>query len=119
MQKTNTFHVTMDDDKLGIKPEVLFNLYSRIDASARGLAPADIRHELRISQNGKIKTRFEILVSDRMAPFLIKAVQQQTDTEYGMGLKSYFYKLQEQIMAQLLGPLDQTTFNIRYDGKLI
>lgn len=119
MQNTKTFNVTMDDDKLGVKPEVLFKLYSRIDASAREMAPADIRHELRISQNPRIKTRFEILVSDRMAPFLIKAVQQQTDAEYGMGLKSYFYKLQEQIMTQLLGPLDQTTFNIRYEGKLI
>ncbi len=115
-----TYHIIMDDDKLGVKPEILFSLYLSIDANAKALAPADIRHELSISQNGKIKTRFGIAVSERMAPFLVRAVQVQAEKEVGMGLKSYFYKLQEQLMAHMLGPLDQTmAVNIKYEGKLI
>jgi hypothetical protein len=54
-----------------------------------------------MSQDGNIKTRFYIRVSDRMAPHLIAAIQQQADSETGIGIKSYFYKLQEQIMSQM------------------
>lgn len=109
-----TYHIVMDDDKLGVKPEILFSLYSSIDANARALAPADIRHELSISQNGKIKTRFGIAVSERMAPFLVRAVQVQAEKEVGMGLKSYFYKLQEQFMAHMFaGAKDSITISLK------
>lgn len=99
-QKISTYYVTIDDDKLGVKPEVLVGMYTAIDARARQLAP-EIKNELAISQDGKIKTRFHIRVSNRMAPSLIAAIQQQADSETGIGMKSYFYKLQEQIMSQL------------------
>lgn len=109
-----TYHIIMDDDKLGVKPEILFSLYSSIDANARALAPADIRQELSISQNGKIKTRFGIAVSERMAPFLVRAVQVQAEKEVGMGLKSYFYKLQEQLMAHMFaGAKDSITISLK------
>jgi hypothetical protein len=91
----------MDDDKLGVKPEVLVGMYTAIDAKARQLAPQDVRTELVISQDGKIKGRFYIQVSSRMAPHLIAAIQQQADAHQGIGLKSYFYKLQEKVMAQM------------------
>jgi hypothetical protein len=54
-----------------------------------------------------------------MAPYLVNSIQQNTDPSYGIALKSYLNKLQEQIMSQMLGPLEQVTnFNIRYEGKL-
>ncbi|HUG97114.1 MAG TPA: hypothetical protein VMJ94_06195, partial [Nitrososphaera sp.] len=53
------------------------------------------------SQDGRIKTRFYIQVSNRMAPHLITAIQQQAESESGIGMKSYFYKLQEQVMSQM------------------
>jgi hypothetical protein len=91
----------MDDDKLGVKPEVLAGMYVTIEAIARGLAPQELKNELVISQDGRIKTRFYLRVSNRMAPHLIAAVQKQADSETGIGMKSYFYKLQEQIMSQM------------------
>jgi len=91
----------MDDEKLGLKPEVLAGMYRAIDSKARSLAPPQVKNELMISQDGRIKTKFYIRVSDRMAPHLIAAIQQQADSEAGSGMKSYFYKLQEQIMAQM------------------
>jgi hypothetical protein len=100
-QGISTYHVTMDDDKLGVKLEVLVGMYTAIDAKARQLAPQDIKRELIISQDGRIKSRFYIQVSNRMAPHLIAAIQKQADSESGIGMKSYFYKLQEQIMAQM------------------
>jgi hypothetical protein len=36
-----------------------------------------------------------------MAPYFIAAIQQYVDSEYGIGLRSYFHKLQEQIMSQM------------------
>lgn len=100
-QGISTYHVTMDDDKLGVKPEILVGMYTAIDARARQLAPQDVRRELLVCQDGRIKSRFHIQVSSRMAPHLIAAIQQQADTQQGIGLKSYFYKLQEQVMSQM------------------
>jgi hypothetical protein len=115
----STYHITMDDERIEVKPEVLVGMYSSIDIKARQLAPQNVKRELIISQDGRIKNRFHLQVSNRMAPHLISAIQQHVDSESGIGVKSYFYKLQEQIMAQLLGPQEQmTAFNIRYEGKL-
>jgi len=100
-QRISTYHVTMDDDKIGVKPETLVGMYTAIDAKARQMAPQDVRRELIISQDGRIKTRFYIQVSNRMAPHLIAAIQQQAESESGIGMKSYFYKLQEQVMSQM------------------
>ena len=97
----STYYVTIDDDKLGVRPEVLVGLYNSIDARTRQLAPQDIRSELIISQDGKISSKFYIRVSNRMAPHLITAIQQQADSESGIGMKSYFYNLQEQVMSQM------------------
>jgi hypothetical protein len=36
-----------------------------------------------------------------MAPYFIAAIQQHVDSDYGIGLRSYFHKLQEQIMSQM------------------
>jgi hypothetical protein len=103
----NTYNITMDDEKAETKPEVLFQIYGAIEAQARQAAPPAISHELRISQDAKIKTRFYIAVSDRMAPHLVASIQKQVDT-YGYGLKSYFYKLQEQLMAQMFAGAKDT-----------
>ena len=100
-QGTSTYHVTMDDEKLGVKPEALVVMYNAIDAKARQMAPQDIRRELSISQDGRIKTKFYIQVSDRMATHLIAAIQQQAVSESSIGMKSYFYKLQEEVMSQI------------------
>lgn len=97
----STYHVTMDSDKLGVKPEVLVGMYTAIDAKARQMAPQDVRRELIISQDGRIKTRFYIQVSNRMAPHLIAVIQQHAESESWVGMKSYFYKLQEQVMSQM------------------
>ncbi|HUG96152.1 MAG TPA: hypothetical protein VMJ94_01305, partial [Nitrososphaera sp.] len=67
-QGISTYHVTMDDDKIGVKPETIVGMYTAIDAKARQMAPQDVRRELIISQDGRIKTRFYIQVSNRMAP---------------------------------------------------
>jgi hypothetical protein len=100
-QGISTYHVTMEDDKLGVKPEVLIAMYTAIDANARQLAPHDAKKELIISHDPRIKSRFYIQVSNRMAPSLIAAIQRQADSESAIGMKSYFYKLQEQVMAQM------------------
>ena len=42
MQNQQVYHVTMDDDKLGLKPEVLAGMYASIDANARQLAPQEV-----------------------------------------------------------------------------
>jgi len=97
----STYHITIDDDKLGVKPEVLVGIYNSIDARARQLAPQDIRRELIVSQDGRIKSKFYIQVSNRMAPHLIAAIQQRADSESGIGMKSYFYNLQEQVMSHM------------------
>jgi hypothetical protein len=103
----------MDDEKLGVKPEILFRIYGQIEAQAKDSAPAQIRNELRISQDARIKTRFYIAVSDRMAQYLIGAVQKQASGD-AIGLRAYFYKLQEQLMAQMLaGAKDTINISLR------
>lgn len=103
-----TYNITMDDETLGLKPETFLKIYAAIESDTRQAAPAEIRHELRISQDARIKTRFYIAVSDRMSTHLIGAVQKQTQTEYGVGLKSYLYKLQEQLMSQMFAGASDT-----------
>lgn len=118
-RKVSTYHIIMDDEKLGLKPQIVFDMYSDIYSKARALAPQDVKNELRITQDGRIKTRFFIQVSDRMAPHLLSATQKQADSVDGSA-RAYFHKLQSQLMAQMFGPQESTTtFNIRYEGKLI
>lgn len=94
-------HIVMDDESLGVKETILAAMYSSIDAKARQLAPENLRNELRISQDSKVRTRFNVVVSGRMAPYLISAIESQASAGYGIVLTSYFQKLQEQVMAQL------------------
>lgn len=100
-QRILTYLVTMEDDKLEVDPKVLAEMYSAIDVKARQLATEEIKRELIILQDGRIKSKFHIQVSNRMAPFLITAIQDRAESEISIGMKSYFYKLEEQIMAQL------------------
>jgi len=116
-EKVSTYHVTMDDDKLGLKPEFLIGMYTAIDSKARQLAPESVRRELAISQDGRIKTKFYIVVSSRMAPHLINAVQQQINGQQGQGLRSYLSKLQEQVMSHMFGPQEQSSINIQFDTR--
>src|SRR5207244_12626816 len=90
-----------EEDKLGGRPEVLVAMYNCMHARARQLGPQDIRRELIVSQDGRIKSKFYIQVSSRMAPHLIAAIQQRADSESGIGMKSYFYNLQEQVMSHM------------------
>lgn len=104
------YHVTTQaGNELGVNTDFLVSTYRSIDTKARQLAPAEIRNELLISQDGAVKTTFHVKVSDRMAPYLIDAIQQQTDAGYGTALKSYLYKLQEQIMAQMFASVEQAS----------
>ena len=117
-EKISAYHITMEyDDKLELKPEFLISLYEGIDSKARQLAPQYVKNELAISQDGRIKTNFYIVVSNRMAPHFISAVQQQIDIENGIGLRSYLVKLQEQVMSKLFGDHDQQPINIEFDTR--
>jgi hypothetical protein len=107
-----TYNITMDDDKLAARPDVLFRLYGAIETQARGAAPAAIRSELRISQDARIKTRFYVAVSERMAPHLLTAVQKQVDGD-ASGLRAYFYKLQEQLMGQMFAGAKDVNISLR------
>ncbi len=107
-----TYNITMDDEKLGVKPETLFRIYGAIETQAKNAAPAAIRNEIRISQDARIKTRFYIAVSDRMAQHLVTAVQKQVDGD-ASGLRSYFYKLQEQLMGQMFAGAKDINISLR------
>ena len=108
-----TYNLTMDEEKIQLKPDTLFKLYGVIYEQAKQAADAGIRHELRISQDGRIKTRFYLTVSERMATHLLTAVQKQAESNYGMELKSYLHKLQQQLMTQMFaGGTDQ--INIKF-----
>jgi hypothetical protein len=107
-----TYHITMDDEKIGVKHEILFRIYSQIEAQAKNSAPVDVRNELRISQDARIKTRFYIAVSNRMAQYLIAAIQEQASGD-ATGLRSYFYKIQEQLMSEMFAG-GKDTINISF-----
>lgn len=101
-ESTTIYHVTMESGgELGVKTDFLVASYTAIDSKAKQLAPREIQHELLISQDAGVKTTFHVKVSSRMAPYLVNAIQQQNEPGYGIALKSYFNRLQEQIMAQM------------------
>lgn len=110
-EEPSIYDITMTNgEKLGVKPEFLVSLYSKIDSIARQMAPQEIRNELVISEDVRVKTTFRVRVSSRMAPYLINAIQQQADPCYGIALRSYLYSLQEQLMAQVFAKAGQMTF---------
>ena len=101
-EPATTYNITMENgNEMGARTEFLVALYGAIDSNAKQLAPAEIRNELLISQDGNVKTTFHVKVSSRMAPYLVNSIQQNTDSSYGIALKSYLQKLQEQIMSQM------------------
>jgi hypothetical protein len=109
--QVSTYNVTMESGAdLGVKTDFLVSSYNSIYNGARKAAPPQFNNELMIIQDGKVKTTFYIKVSNRMAPFLIKAVQDQTRPEYGVALKGYFHRLQDQIMAQMFSNVGEITF---------
>lgn len=96
------YDVTVEDgDRLGIKTEILAAMFRSIHSKARQLAPKELENEISISQDGTIKTNFRVRVSSKMAPYLLTAIQQQSEEGYGIAVRSYLHKLQEQIMAQM------------------
>jgi hypothetical protein len=97
-------------EELGVKTDFLISSYNSIYLGAKKAAPQQIGNELVITQDGRVKTTFHIKVSNRMAPFLIKAIQDQTLPGYGVALKGYFHKLQDQIMAQMFSNVGDLTF---------
>ena len=106
-----TYSVTMESgEELGVKPDFLVSSYNSIYVGAKRDAPQQISNELVFAQDGRVKTTFHIKVSNRMAPFLIKAIQDQTQPGYGVALKGYFHKLQDQIMAQMFSNVGDLTF---------
>ena len=108
---SSTCSVTMESgNDLGVKPDFLIASYGSIYGIAVKSAPQAISHELAIVQDGSVKTTFHIRVSARMAPYLIKAIQDHNKPDYGVALKSYFHKLQEQIMAQLFNNVGDLVF---------
>ena len=86
---------------LGVKPDFLNALFNTIYSNAVKSSPAAIRNELVIMQDKNVKSTFHIRVSSRMVPFLVKAIQDQNAPNYGVALRSYFHKMQEQILAQV------------------
>jgi hypothetical protein len=115
-EKVSTYHFTIDEDNnLGLRPEFLVNLYMIIDFKSKEMAPQNVRNELAITQDGRMKTKFYIALSNRMAPYFINAVQQQINIESALGLRSYLTKLQEQVMSQLFGSEAQGPINIQFD----
>ena len=107
----HTYSVTMESgEELGVKPDFLVKSYNSIYFGAKSAAPQQISNELVIVQDGKTRTTFHIKVSNRMAPFLIKAIEDQTQPDYGVALKGYFHKLQDQIMAQMFSNVGDLTF---------
>ncbi len=105
------YHITMESgEELGVKTDFLVASFNAIDSKARQLAPSDIRHELFISQDARIKTTFHVKVSSRMAQYLVNAIQQQSDSGHGIALKSYFNRLQEQLMAQMFSDVGPISF---------
>lgn len=113
---STTYHVTMDDDKLGLKPGFFIELYSKILSETIDSAPSSIRKEIAVLQDGTIKTKFNIAVSSRMAPYLINTIQQRINEEKGIGLRSYLCKLQEQVMHEIFASQRQTPINIQFDS---
>jgi len=110
-ESSTIYHISMESgDELGVKTDFLVASYNAIDSKARQLAPTDIRHELLISQDMRVKTTFHVKVSSRMAQYLVNAIQQQNDSGYGIALKSYFNRLQEQLMAQMFSNVGQISF---------
>lgn len=113
--KSNTavsvFHISMDDEKLGIKPQVLVSMYQWLDSRARQIAPENVRSEIQIMQDGRVKTRFNITVSDRMTPHLVAAIQQKLENESSIGLRTYFQNLQQQLLVQLFDSQEKTGSN--------
>jgi len=96
------YHISMESgNELGVKNEFLLAAHNSIDEKAKQLAPQEIRNQLLISQDPRVKTTFHVKVSNRMAPYLINAIEQQNDSGYGIALRSYFYRFQEAIMAQM------------------
>lgn len=110
-QQVSTYDVTMESGPdLGVKTDFLVASYNSIYSGARKAAPQHFSNELVISQDGRVKTTFHVKVSNRMAPYLIKAIQDQTQPGYGVALKGYFHRLQDQIMAQMFSNVGDLTF---------
>lgn len=109
--QAETYSVTMEgSEALGVKTDFLLASYNSIYLGARNGAPQQIASELIIAQDSKVKTTFHIKVSSRMAPFLIKSIQENTRPEYGIALKDYFHRLQDQIMAQMFSNVGGLSF---------
>jgi hypothetical protein len=94
-------HIMMDDENLGLKPDFFIILYKNILSDAMSSAPSSIRNEIEVLQDGKTRTKFKIIVSSKMAPYLISAIQRQISREKGVSLRSYLCKLQEQLMSEM------------------
>jgi hypothetical protein len=109
--QVSTYSVTIESNQdLGVKPDFLISSYNTIWERAKRSAPKPVSHELVIAQDGKLKTVFHIKVSNRMAPYLIKAIQDQMLPEYGIAFKSYWQKVQEQVMAQMFSDVGEISF---------
>ena len=99
--KNQTYHITMETDRLGIKPAVLISIYSEIDSRAKKLSGGQQQNELQITSEGKDANRFHIAVTERMAPNLISSVQEIINETTGIELRSHFQRLQELLMAEM------------------
>jgi len=109
--QVSTYNVTIEaSEDLGVKIDFLTASYNSIYLGARKAAPQQFSNELVIAQDGRVKNTFHIRVSNRMAPYLIKAIQDQTKPDYGVALKGYFHKLQDQIMAQMFSGVGELSF---------
>ena len=110
-EQISTYNVTAEcPENLGVKPQFLVEAYTSVYNKAKSDAPAQVANELVVVQDGRAKTTFHIKFSNRMAPYLIKAIQEQNNQNYGVALNSYFHRLQEQIMAQLFSNVGEISF---------
>jgi hypothetical protein len=110
-EQISTYNVTAEcPENLGVKTQFLVDAYTSVVSTARRDAPGQVANELVVVQDGRVKTTFHIKFSNRMAPFLIKAIQEQNNQGYGVALSSYFHRLQEQVMAQLFSNVGEISF---------
>ena len=100
--KGQKYHIYAEaDDRLGIKLPVLTNMYTQIETKAKQLSGPQFQNELLIQRTGPDGKRFQIMVSDRMAPHLLASIQETINQIGGASVRAHFQGLQESLMKQM------------------
>lgn len=110
-EQTAVYSITVEcPENLGVNTKFLVDAYTSVYNGARNQAPGQIANELVVVQDGRVRTTFHLRFSNRMAPYLMKAIQDENSKDYGVALSSYFHRLQEQVMTQLFSNVGEISF---------